>query len=137
MESKKINAISLLRVAPLAALAAAAINAALFFLGDAIGMVDKTTGVPQSDGSMKYITLPLMMQASIIPVLLGGLILALLNRFTANPLRIYRIITLAAILLFMVSPFLAFPVPMGIWLNITHLVVGGVAWYAYSRYTKG
>ena len=139
MENLKINTSALLKVAPLAALAAAAINAVLYFIGDAAGLMDKTVGMPGPDGTVQAITVLPVLISSIIPVLLGAGLLALLNRFTANPLRIYGIVTIVMLVLFAANPFMAIPnmpMDMGIWLNVMHLVVGGAAWYAYSRYTK-
>ena len=139
MENLKINASSLLKVAPVAALAAAAINAVLYFIGDATSIMDKTVGMPLPDGGVEPITLFPVLMSSFIPTILAAGVLALLNRFTANPLRIFGIITIVLLTLSMVNPFMAFPnipMSMGIWLDLMHVVVAGVAWYAFSRYTK-
>jgi uncharacterized membrane protein HdeD (DUF308 family) len=77
--------------------------------------------------------------SSIVPTLLAAGVLALLNRFTGNPLRIYGIVTIVLFVVTLANPFLAIPgIPtgMGIWLCLMHLVVAGVAWYAFNRYTK-
>lgn len=139
MENLKINTSSLLKVAPLAALAAAAINAVLYFIGDAAGLMDKTVGVPGPDGTVEAITLVPVIMSSVIPTLIAAGVLALLNRFTANPLRIYGIVTIVLFVVTLANPFLGIPnIPlgMGIWLNVMHAVVAGVAWYAFSKYTR-
>ncbi len=139
MENLKINAASLLKVAPLAALASAAINAVLYFIGDATGLMDKSVGIPGPDGSIQAITLLPVIMSSIIPTLVAAAVLALINRFADNPLRIFGIVTIVIFVVTLANPFLGIPnVPMGmaIWLNLMHAVVAGVAWYAFSRYTK-
>lgn len=138
MQDQKINAAALLKVAPLAGLAAAAVNAVLFFIGDAIGLNDKTVGIPSPEGIEPIGLLPVLM-SSFIPTLIAAAVLALLNRFTANPLRIFGIVTIVLLTLSMVNPFMGIPnipVSMGIWLNLMHVVVAGIAWYGFSRYTK-
>lgn len=139
MENLKINAAALLKVAPLAAAASAAINAVLYFIGDATGLMDKSIGVPGPDGAIQAITLLPVLLWSTIPILIAAGVLALINRFSDNPLRIYGIVTIVLFVVTLANPFLAIPnVPMGmaVWLNLMHVVVAGVAWYAFSRYTK-
>lgn len=139
MENLKINTSSLLKVAPLAALAAAVINAVLYFIGDAAGLMDKTVGVPGPDGQVEAITLAPVIMSSVIPTLIAAGVLVLLNRFTANPLRIYGIVTIVLFVVTLANPFLGIPnipIGMGIWLNLMHAVVAGVAWYAFSKYTR-
>lgn len=139
MENLKINTSSLLKVAPLAALASAAINAVLYFIGDSAGLMDKTVGIPGPNGSIQPITLFPVILSTIIPTLIAAGVLALINRFAANPLRIYGMVTIVVFLVTLANPFLAMPnlpLNMGIWLDLMHAVVAGVAWYAFSRYTK-
>jgi uncharacterized membrane protein HdeD (DUF308 family) len=139
MENLKINSSSLLKVAPLAAVVAAVINAVLYFIGDAVGLMDPSVGIPGPDGSLQPITLAPIIMSSVIPTLIAAGVLALLNRFTANPLRIYGIVTIVLFIVTLVNPFLGIPnlpLGMGIWLDVMHAVVAGVAWYAFSRYTK-
>ena len=139
MENLKINSSSLLKVAPVAALVSAVINVVLYFIGDAAGLMDSSVGVPGPDGSMQAITAVPIIMSSIIPTLVAAGLLALLNRFSENPLRIYGIVTIVIFVVTLANPFLGIPnIPlgMGIWLNVMHAVVAGVAWYAFSRYTK-
>lgn len=139
MENLKINTSSLLKVAPLAALASAAINAVLYFIGDATGLMDEAIGIPGPDGAVQPITLVPVIMSSIIPTLIAAGVLALLNRFTDNPIRIYGIVTIVLFVVTLGNPFFSIPnIPlgMGIWLDVMHAVVAGVAWYAFSNYTK-
>ncbi len=139
MENLKINTSSLLKVSPLAALAAATINAVLYFIGDATGMIDKAIGIPGPDGAVQSITLVPVIMSSIIPTLIAAGVLLLLNRFTENPIRIYGIVTIVLFVVTLANPFMGIPnipLSMGIWLDLMHAVVAGVAWYAFSNYTK-
>jgi len=139
MENLKINTSSLLKVAPLAAISSAAINAVLYFIGDATGLMDKAVGMPGPDGSVQAITLVPVIMSSIIPTLIAAGVLALLNRFTENPIRIYGIVTIVLFVVTLANPFMGIPnipLSMGLWLIVMHAVVAGVAWYAYSNYTK-
>jgi hypothetical protein len=139
MENLKINTSALLKVAPLAAAVAAIINAVLFFIGDATGIMDKNVGIPGPDGSVQAITLVPVIMSSIIPTLVAAGVLMMLNRFTANPMRIFGIVTIVILVVSMGNPFMGIPgisTGMGIWLDLMHVVVAGVAWYAFSRYTK-
>ena len=139
MENLKINTSSLLKVALLAALASAAINAVLFFIGDATGMIDKAIGIPGPEGAVQSITLIPVIMSSIIPTLIAAGVLLLLNRFTENPIRIYGIVTIVLFVVTLANPFMGIPnIPliMGLWLIVMHAVVAGVAWYAFSNYTK-
>ncbi len=139
MENVKINTSALLKAAPLAAGVAAIINAILFFLGDATGIMDKNVGIPGSDGSVQAITVVPVIISSIIPTIVAAGVLMMLKRFTANPLRTYGILTIVLLVLSLGNPFMGIPgIPtaMGIWLNLMHVVVAGVAWFVFSRYTK-
>lgn len=139
MENSKINASALLKVAPLAAGAAAALNAVLFLIGNALGIMDPSVGIAGPDGSIQAITLVPVVMASIIPSLLAGVLLAVLNRFSAQPLRIFGIVTLVLLVLSLSNPFMGIPnipVSMALWMDLMHLVVAGTVWYAFSRYTQ-
>lgn len=115
MENLKINPSALLKVAPLAALAAAAINVVLYFIGDAAGLMDSTVGIPGPDGKVEAITLAPVIMSSIIPTLIAAGVLALLNRFTANPLRIYGIVTIVLFVVTLANPFMAIPIYPWAW----------------------
>ncbi|MFM9949867.1 MAG: DUF6069 family protein [Saprospiraceae bacterium] len=139
MKDLKINSLALLKAAPLAALTSAIINVILFFVGSAAGIMDSSVGMPKPDGGVEPITVLPVVVSSIIPVILAAGVLALLNRFSANPLRIFGILSLVLVVLSFSNPFLAFPnlpLGMGIWLGLMHVVVAGSVWYFFSRYTK-
>lgn len=73
--------------------------------------------------------------ASFVPAIAGGLVLALLNRFTKRPLRIFTIITLLILVLSFMSPLSipGAPVSMIVILELMHVVVVGVVLMAFNR----
>lgn len=139
MKDLKINTSALLKAAPLAALAAAVLNAVLFFVGKSAGLVDASVGMPKPDGGVEPISIVQVVVSSIVPVLLAAGVLALLNRFSANPLRVFGILTAVLLVLSFANPFLGLPgIPMGmgILLDLMHVVVAGSVWYFFSNYTR-
>ncbi len=123
---------ALLRVAPLTGLAAAAINAVIYFGAKALAMIPDTALV---EG--KPLTVVPVIIASIVPVLIGAGIFALLGRFTKHPMRIFTILTLVMVGITIPRPFtgIAGVIPaMGIALNLMHVVVAGLTLYAFRRY---
>jgi len=139
MKNSKLNTAGLLKATPLAIAAAVVVNVALFYLGSALGLIDPAIGIPTPDGRTEPITVIPVIMASTVPVIIAAGTLALLNQFTANPLRIFGIITLVLVLLSFSNPFMMIPnvsVGMGLLLNLMHIVVAGSVWYFFSRYTR-
>jgi glucan phosphoethanolaminetransferase (alkaline phosphatase superfamily) len=135
MSTTKIASKKLLTVAPLAAITAAAVNAALFFIGKATGLISDSVLIQPANQPMSLI--PVLI-SSILPTLLAGGVLALLNRFASAPLRIFNIIAAVLLVLSFISPFASIPnVPIGmsIWLNVMHVVVAGAVVFAFNRFT--
>ncbi len=136
MSTSKIASKKLLTIAPLAALGVAAINAVLFYIGKATGWISDAVLISPANEPMTVI--PVII-SSIIPTLLAAGVLALLNRFTASPLRIFNIIAAVLLLLSFVNPFAAIPnipIMMGVWLNVMHVVVAGIVVFAFNRFTS-
>ncbi|MCU0427702.1 MAG: DUF6069 family protein [Candidatus Kapabacteria bacterium] len=135
MSTTKIASKKLLTIAPLAALGAAVVNAVLFYIGKATGWISDTILISPANEPISVV--PVII-SSIIPTLLAAGVLALLNRFTASPLRVFNIIAAILLLLSFTNPFVAIPnVPlmMGIWLNVMHVVVAGIVVFAFNRFT--
>ena len=131
----KISSKKLLTVAPLAGIVAAAINAVLFFIGKATGLISDSVLIQPSN---QPISLVPVLISSILPTLLAAGVLALLNRFVAAPLRVFTIIAVVLLVLSFINPFAAIPnipIGMGIWLNVMHVVVAGVVVLAFRRFT--
>jgi hypothetical protein len=139
MKNSKINTASLLKAAPIAALIAAAANAVLYFVGNSTGLMDPAVGVPRPDGGSDPITLTPVLISSVLPVFVAAGLLALLNRFSAQPLRVFGIIALAFLIFSLSGPFMTLPAaPLGmqVWLCLMHVVVAAAVWYAFKRYTE-
>lgn len=135
MSTTKIASKKLLTIAPLAGIGAAVVNAILFYIGKAAGWISDTILLSPANEPMTVV--PVII-SSIIPTLLAAGVLALLNRFTASPLRIFNIIAAILLLLSFANPFVAIPnvtLMMGIWLNVMHVVVAGIVVVAFNRFT--
>lgn len=135
MSTTSLASKKLLTVAPLAALAAAALNAVLFYVGKATGFMSDSVLLPRQN---QPITIVPVIISSILPTLLAAGVLALLNRFTSSSLRIFNILAGVLLVLSFINPFVAIPnlpLVMGIWLNVMHVVVAGVVVYTFSRFT--
>lgn len=135
MSTTKIASKKLLTVAPITAIAAAVINAVLFFIGKATGLLSDAVLIQPANEPISLI--PVII-SSIIPTLLSGGVLALLNRFVSAPLRVFNIIAVVLLVLSFINPFAAIPnvpIGMGVWLNVMHVVVAGAVVYAFNRFT--
>jgi hypothetical protein len=132
---EKIAAKKLLWVAPLAGVIAAGINSILFLIGSAIGLMDASVLVPGMDTP---ITIVPVIMSSIIPSLIAGLVLGVMNYFLNKPFKVFRIVALILLILSFANPFMGIPgIPlgMGIWLNVMHVVVAGTVVYCFGRFT--
>lgn len=135
MSTTKISSKKLLTVAPLAGIVAAAINAVLFFIGKSSGLISDSILIQPANEPISVI--PVII-SSIIPTLLAAGVLALLNRFVADPLRVFTIVSGVLLVLSFINPFAAIPnvpIGMGVWLNVMHVVVAGVVVFAFRRFT--
>ncbi|GAB3641669.1 DUF6069 family protein [Spirosoma arcticum] len=127
-----VNNRRLLTVAPLAGLIAAAVNAVLFYIGTATGAIPASLIIPNAGQPLTVIP---VIVASFVPAIAAGLLLALLNRFTKRPLRIFNIIAIILLVLSFSSPFSIPNVPVGmvVILNLMHVVVAGAVLGAFNR----
>ena len=136
MSTSKIASKKLLTVAPVAGLASAAVNTVLFFIGKATGLLSDSVLIQPANEPLSLI--PVII-SSILPTLLAGGVLGLLNRFVAAPLRVFNIIAVVLLVLSFINPFAAIPnvpIGMGVWLNVMHVVVAGAVVFAFNRFTS-
>lgn len=133
--ASQVNARKLVYLAPLAGLIAAVINVALFLIGLSTGAIPGDFIIPNAGQPLSAMP---MIVASIFPALAAGGVLAVLNRFTKNPLRIFNIISLILLVLSFASPFSVPNMPMGmvIILELMHVVVAAAVVYVFNRYAK-
>ncbi len=123
---------ALLRVAPLAGLAAAGVNAVIYFVAHSLGFIPASVFV-----NGQPLTVVPVIISSILPVLVAAGVFALLGRFTKNPVRVFTILAVVLTVISFVNPFMGIPgvpLPMAIVLNVMHVVVAGLVVYAFTRY---
>lgn len=127
-----INARKLVSLAPLAGLIAAVLNAILFLIGSSTGAIPADLIIPNAG---QPLTIVPVLVASFVPAIAAGLLLALLNRFTKRPLRIFTIIAVAFLTFSFISPFSipGAPVGMIVTLELMHVVVAGAVLLIFSR----
>ena len=99
--AERIDYRRLLWVAPLAAAVAAIANLALYFIADALGAFPDGILLPngQTMGPAPVIS------TSVIGVIAAAIVFAVLGRFSARPIRLFRIVALVALVLSFASPF--------------------------------
>lgn len=91
----------LLWVVPVAGLAAATINAALFLGASAFGAISEAVVVQGRGG----ITLGAVVSISFVPALVAGVILMLFGRFTRRPVRNFVALAVVVLVLSFATPF--------------------------------
>ena len=133
--AEKINAKKLWSAAPLAGAVAAAVNSVLFFVGSAAGLIDSSVIIPGANAPLTVIP---VIASSLIPTLIAGLVLALLNYFLNKPWRVFTIVAAVLLVLSFANPLMipGVPVTMVIWLNLMHIVVAGSVVYFFGRFTR-
>ena len=115
----------------IAAVTAAVLNVVIYFIGNAMG-------------GMKLPLTPVLVAVfSILGITIGGVIFALLGRFTKRPITIFTIISIVFLVLYAFAPINAMsssPMPGMEPFNITttiatelmHLVAGALAIWSYT-----
>ena len=119
----------------MAAVAATVVNAILFLVFRAAGIIVDTIFI-QPDQPMTIV--PIII-SSIVPTLIATLVFFLLEKFTKNGFKIFRIIALVLMLITFINPFMGIQgVTMGyaIALNIMHIVVVGALLYFIGKSVK-
>ena len=124
---------SFIKLGSLAGVVAAVINAALFFVGSYTGAIPSNLIIPNAG---QPLTIVPVLVSSFLPAVVAGLLLALLNRFTKRPLRIFTIIALAILAFSFISPFSipGVPIAMIVILELMHMVVVGAVLLAFNRF---
>ena len=111
-----------------AGVAAAIINAILFFIFHATGVISDNI-MPKPNEPMTVV--PVIM-ASIMPAIVGSIVFYLLERFTTNGFKIFRILAIVLAVLSLLSPFMVIPgitTGYAVVLCMMHLVVAGALIY--------
>ncbi|UYZ58196.1 DUF6069 family protein [Hymenobacter latericus] len=120
--------------APLAGLVAAALNLGIYYAATATGLLPANLREP-TGGTIGPAHVAL---ASMVPALLGALVLAALIRWADRPLQGFAIVAVGICLLSMAGP-AAIPhnPASGVAvLGLMHVVAAGVVWALFSRVTR-
>jgi hypothetical protein len=109
----------------LAGLGAVVANVLVYFIVSAAGAIPNSVLIP---GMNQPITVVLVIMNSFIPAILAAVLLALLNRFTRRPVRLFRIIAAVLLLISFVNPFTipGAPPTMILALALMHIVAAAI-----------
>jgi hypothetical protein len=111
----------------LAGLAATVANVVVYLIASAAGAIPQTVLIPTPGGPMPITVVPVILN-SFVPAIVAGAFLALLNRFTRRPIRIFRIVSVVLLLLSFANPFTipGAPIVMIVALNLMHVVAAAI-----------
>ena len=131
----KLTFVQSIQAGFLAGVVSAVINTVLFFVFQAVGVLHNGVYVQPN----QPLTVAPVIMASIVPSIIGSIVFFLIERFTNNG---YRIFSILAITLAVLSLFSAFTVPVNVTLGyslvlcVMHLVVAFVLVYFIGRSVK-
>jgi len=128
----KVNFLSLLKIGLFAGLISAAVNALIFFIFHALGVFTDDIQV-QPNQPLNAIA---VIMSSVLPSLLGSVVLYLFLRFTKNGMRIFTIVSLILVVISFMNPFTMIPnvtISYGVVLDVMHIVVAGVLLFMQKR----
>jgi hypothetical protein len=118
----KVNFKQSILAALKASLLAAAINAVLFFIFHALGLITDDIFIQPG----QVMTVVPVLISSIVPTLIAGIVFFVIEKYTKQGLKIFSIISVILLLLSFMNPFLAIQgvnIAYGISLNFMHIVV--------------
>lgn len=119
----------------LAAAAAAVVNAVLFFIFHAVGVITDDIMVQPN---MPMTVVPVII-SSILPTLIASIVFFLIEKYTQNGFKIFTIVALVLMVITFANPFMGIPgitVPYGIALNVMHVVVVAALLFFINRAKK-
>lgn len=118
----KLNIKTSLKAGLMAAIAAAIINVILFFIFHALGVITDDILV-QPDQPLTFIPVIIM---SILPTLIASFVFFLIEKYSDNGFKIFRIVAIVLLLLSFTNPFMGIEgitIGYAIALNVMHIVV--------------
>jgi hypothetical protein len=119
----------------LAAATAAVVNAVLFFIFHAAGII---TDEIMLQPNMPMTVVPVLI-SSILPTLIASLVFFLIEKYSQNGVKIFTIVSIILLLLSFANPFMGIPgvtVAYGIALNVMHVVVVAALLFFINRAKK-
>ena len=125
METERIDLRRLWWASLLAGVGAAVANTLIYLIASAAGAMPQSVLVPginQPIGPMPVIL------NSFVPAILAAVFLALLNRFTRRPVRIFRIVAVVVLVVSFVNPFTipGAPLAMILVLDLMHVIAAAI-----------
>jgi len=128
----KLNIKQALTAGAMAAATAAIVNAVLFFIFHAAGIIVDTVFI-QPNQPMTVVPIIL---SSAMPSILGALVFFLFEKYSANGYKNFRILAFVLMIVTFANPFMGIPnisVAYGIVLNVMHVVVVAALLYFISK----
>lgn len=125
--NQEVDGRRLWRAAPAAALAAAAVNSLVYAIAESAGALPNDVLVPTAGGE-KPLSLSDVLFATILPLIAGAIVLAVVARFARRPLRVFWSVSLVVLVLSLGSPMSLPDAPssMVTALSLMHLVAACV-----------
>ncbi len=114
-----------------AVLVGVVLNVILFLIGKPAGLILDTAVIPNAGTPLR---LDMVIIATVVPMVLGTLLFALLIRFSQKGDTIFKWISIAFLLFSFTSPF-SIPgatTAMAIYLNLMHVVAAGAVIYFFT-----
>jgi Family of unknown function (DUF6069) len=133
--NSKLTFKQIITAGAIAAGASVVINAILFFIFHAVGVISDSVFLQPN----QPLTVVPVIISSILPTLIGACVFFLFEKFSDNGFKIFSIVAIVLVLLSLSSPFMAvqgMPVPYGVVLCIMHLVVAFSLLYFLKRAKK-
>ncbi len=111
----------------LAGLGATIANVVVFLIASAAGAIPQTVLIQTPAGPLP-VGIAAVVFNSFLPAIVAGVFLALLNRFTRRPIRIFRIVSAVLLVLSFANPFTIpdAPMVMILALNLMHVVAAAI-----------
>jgi hypothetical protein len=125
----------LVQAALIAAVVAVVLNVVVYFIGSALGTLPESVVVPPAN--LPITVVPIVM-ATVMGAVAGTIVYALLGRFTARPVTIFRILGTVVLILSLAQPFIIPNVPLNmvITLDIMHIIAGAVIIYVLTTVAR-
>ena len=135
IQSRNVRTSALLWAAPVTAVIAAVINTIIYFIGKAAGAFPESIIIPNANAPLK---LPPVILASLIGVLVGGIVFAVIARFSTKPISVFQIVAAVVLILSLATPFQIPNAPLGmvLLLELMHLIAGSLAIWLMPRLVK-
>lgn len=120
----KLNFTQSIKAGAFAALVAAGINAVLFFIFHAMGIITDTIFI-QPEQPMTIVP---VLFSSIVPTLIASMVFFLFEKYSKNGFHSFRILAIILLVFSFINPFMGIPgvtTTYAIALNFMHIVVVG------------